>query len=62
MLLQQLAVIHRHAAVYGFAHVVHGEQGDLYGGQGFHLYAGGADGFYGGGIKNSTKVQHLRCP
>ena len=49
MLLQQLAVVEGHAAVDGFAHVVDGEQGDLHGGQGFHLYAGGADGFYAGG-------------
>ena len=34
MLFQQLHVGDRHAPVYGFAHVVNGEQGDLYGGQG----------------------------
>ena len=30
MLFQQLHVGDRHAAVHGFAHVVDGEQGDLY--------------------------------
>ena len=35
MLFQQLHVGDRHAPVNGFAHVVNGEQGDLYGGQGF---------------------------
>ena len=37
MLLQQPDVRHRHAAVHRLAHVVDGEQGDLHGGQGFHL-------------------------
>ena len=44
MLLQQLDVVHRHAAIHRFAHVVNGEQGDLHGGEGFHLHAGLADG------------------
>ena len=35
MLFQQLHVSDGHAPVYGFAHVVDGEQGDLYGGQGY---------------------------
>ena len=35
MLFQQLHVGDRHASVHGFAHVINGEQGDLYGGQGF---------------------------
>ena len=35
MLFQQLQIGDGHAAVHGFAHVVNGEQGDLYGGQGF---------------------------
>ena len=34
MLFQQLHVGDRHASVYGFAHVINGEQGDLHGGQG----------------------------
>jgi hypothetical protein len=40
--LQQRHVGDGHAAVHGFAHVVDGEQGDLHGGQGFHLHARGA--------------------
>jgi hypothetical protein len=31
MLFQQLHIGDRHAPVYGFAHVVGGEQGDLHG-------------------------------
>ena len=52
MLLQHPHIGHGHATVYGFAHVVDGEQGDLHGGQGFHFYAGLADGFYRGGADN----------
>ena len=52
MLLQHPHVGHGHATVHGFAHVVDGEQGDLHGGQGFHFYAGLADGFYRGGADN----------
>ena len=40
-----------HAAVHGLAHVVDGEQGNLHGGEGLHLDAGGADGFHGCGTK-----------
>ena len=49
MLFPQGNSVHRHAAVYGFAHVVNGKQGDLNSDERFHLYAGGANGFYGGG-------------
>lgn len=45
MLLQQVHIGHRHAAVYGFAHVINREQGDLHGGEGFHLDASLTDGF-----------------
>jgi hypothetical protein len=38
MLLQQLDVAHRHAAVHRLAHVVDRQQRDLDGGQGFHLF------------------------
>ena len=46
-----------HAAVHGLAHVVDGEQGHLHGGEGFHLYAGGADGFDGCGTKYDRTVR-----
>jgi hypothetical protein len=36
MLFQQLHVGDDHAAVYGFAQVVDGEQGHLHGGEGFN--------------------------
>ena len=49
MLFPQGYSVHRHAAVHSFAHVVNGEQGNLYGSERFHLYAGGANGFDGGG-------------
>ena len=49
MLFPQGNSVHRHAAVHGFAHVVNGEQGNLHGNEGFHLYAGGANSFDGGG-------------
>ena len=46
MLLHHAHIVDGHAAVHGLAHVVDGEQGHLHGGEGFHLYAGGADGFH----------------
>jgi hypothetical protein len=54
MLFQQLHIGDRHAAVHGFAHVVNGQKGDLHGGQGFHLDAGGADGFGGGAAQDAV--------
>jgi hypothetical protein len=54
MLLQHPHIGHGHATVDGFAHVVDRKQGDLHGGQGFHFYAGLADGFYRGGTNNSS--------
>ena len=49
-----------HAPVHGLAHVVNGEQGYLHGGEGFHLYAGGADGFHGCGTKYACSAR-LAC-
>ena len=51
MLLHHAHVVDGHAAVHGLAHVVDGEQGHLHGGEGFHLDAGGADGFHRCGTK-----------
>ena len=45
MLFQQADVGHGHASVNRLAHVVNRQQGHLQGGEGFHFYAGGADGF-----------------
>ncbi len=36
MLFQQGHAVDGHAPIDGFAHVVDGEQGDLYGGEGFN--------------------------
>jgi len=44
MLFAQGNAVHRHAPVYGFAHVVNGEQADLYGSEGF----------------NNQQIRHLR--
>lgn len=49
VLFQQLDIGDGHAPVHGFAHVVDGEQGDLHGGEGFHLDACLAMDFGGGG-------------
>ena len=46
MLFHHAHIVDGHAPVPGLAHVVDGEQGHLHGGEGFHLYAGGADGFH----------------
>ena len=43
---QQAHVGDGHAAVHGFAHVINREQGDLHGGEGFHLDAGLTHRFY----------------
>ena len=56
MLFPQGNSVHRHATVYGFAHVVNSEQGNLNGGERFHLDAGGADGFYGCGAAYAVKA------
>ena len=57
MLFHHAHVVDGHAAVHGLAHVVDGEQGHLDGGEGFHLYAGGADGFHGCGTKYACSVR-----
>jgi len=46
MLFHHPDLAHDHAAVHGLAHVVHGEQADLHGGQRFHFHAGLAEGFH----------------
>ena len=46
MLLHHAHIVDGHAAVHGLAHVVDGEQGHLHRREGFHLDAGGADGFH----------------
>ena len=51
MLFHHAHVVDGHAAGHGLAHVVDGEQGHLDGGEGFHLYAGGANGFHRCGTK-----------
>ena len=57
MLFHHAHVVDGHAAVHGLAHVVNGEQGHLHGGEGFHLDAGGADGFDGCGTKYDRTVR-----
>ncbi len=46
MLFLQVHIGHRHASVYGLAHVVDGEQSHLHGGEGFHFHARLAHCFY----------------
>jgi len=59
---QQLHVTDGHAAVCGFAHVVDGQEGDLYGGEGFHFHTGLVAGFRGGPAINSYKYSvHVVC-
>ena len=60
MLFHHAHVVDGHAAVHGLAHVVDGEQGHLHGGEGFHLYAGGADGFHSCGTKYARSAR-LAC-
>ena len=60
MLLHHAHVVDGHAPVHGLAHVVDGEQGHLHGGESFHLYAGGADGFHGCGAKYACSAR-LAC-
>ena len=48
MLFHQLHAVDGHAPVHRFAHVVNGEQSDLYCSQSFHFDAGLAVGFHGG--------------
>jgi len=60
VLFQQLHITDDHAAVRCFTHVVNGQQGDLHGGEGFHLHAGLADVFGGGGADHLTGLgQHF---
>lgn len=47
-LFHQAQPADRHTPVYGFAHVVNGEQRDAARGEGFHFYAGLASAFGGG--------------
>ena len=66
MLFKQADVLHHHASIHGFAHVVDGEQGHLHSGERFHFHAGGANGFYGGGAtfkrtKNLSLSQIPAC-
>ena len=60
MLLHHAHVVDGHAAVHGLAHVVDGEQGHQHRREGFHLDAGGADGFHGCGTKYARSAR-LRC-
>ena len=48
VLLQQMHIGHRHATVYGFAHVIDREQRHLDGGERFHLHTSLTYGFNGG--------------
>ena len=45
-----------HAAVYGFAHVVNGEQRHAAGGEGFHFHAGLAGAFGGGAVQRAVQA------
>ena len=60
MLFHHAHVVDGHAAVHGLAHVVDGEQGHLHGGEGFHLDAGGANGFHRCGTKYACSAR-LSC-
>ena len=57
MLFHHAHIVDGHAPVHGLAHVVDGEQGHLHGCEGFHLYAGGADGFHRCSTKYADSAQ-----
>lgn len=59
VLLQHAYVMNRHSAVYSLAHVVNGQQRNLYRGERFHLNASRTHGLYGCSATYATSAQFM---